>query len=66
MRLKPPACIVGYVDDAKDEGELIHSVRTELDLIEEGQDGTEEYTPREVAAIRRWLKNHAGHGSNGR
>ena len=54
---KPPSCLVGgHVDDARDDAELIHLVRIELDLIEEGQDGTQHYTRRDLATIRRWLQ----------
>ncbi len=52
-----PACIgSGPWDDAKDNDELVNSVGIELELILEGQDGTEHYTSRDVAAIKKWLK----------
>ncbi len=54
-----PACLVGGPgDDAKTDSELVDVTQTQLDLIDEGQDGTEHYTKREIAAIRRWLRTH--------
>jgi len=56
VTLEHPNCLYGSCcDDAHDDAELIHLVRGELDLIEEGQDGTEHFTRREIAEIRRWL-----------
>ena len=49
----PPSLVGGCADDARTMGELIHAARIQLDLIEEGQDGTEEDNPDE---IRKWLK----------
>lgn len=37
-------------------GDLVSCMETELDLIEEGQDGAEEYTKRDIAAMKRWIK----------
>ena len=52
--LKPPLCIDGW-EDCRDDMELVHYVRTELDLILEGQDGTGHFTCHDIASIRRWL-----------
>lgn len=58
LKLRPPTCLVGGpVDDAASDKELLHLVRIQLDLIEEGQDGTEGYSRREVTAIKQWLRN---------
>ncbi len=57
--LQPPLCCIGgSVDDARTNDEVVDCVQSELDLINEGQDGTEEYTRREVTGIRRWLRRH--------
>jgi len=52
-----PDCLIGGgCDDATDPEEMIHLAKVQLDLIEEGQDGTEEDDPD---AIRKWLKRWA-------
>ena len=57
--LKAPVCLAGGPsDEAGDDKELVHLVRVQLDLIQEGQEGTSHYTRREVATIRRWLERH--------
>lgn len=43
-------------DDARTMDELISAVRTELDLTEEGQDGT---SRRNLKPLRNWLKKWA-------
>lgn len=43
-------------EDAQTPGMAIHLVRCELDLIEEGQEAAENYTPAQVRKIRAWLK----------
>lgn len=48
-----PACV--DVDHPKTLADLIFAARIQLDLIEEGQDGTENDDP---AAIRRWLRKY--------
>jgi glutathione S-transferase len=49
-----PICMVGaLMGDEKTIGDLVYACQVQLDLIEEGQDGTEEDDPK---AIRRWLK----------
>jgi hypothetical protein len=49
-----PICMVGaLMGDEKTVSDLVHYCRIQLDLIESGEDGTEEDDPR---AIRRWLK----------
>ena len=51
----PPRCIDSGWEDARTDSELIDWVRSELALILEGQDGTQHYTARDIAAIKRWL-----------
>lgn len=52
-----PTCLIGgSIDDAKTLDEAIHLAKIDLDLIEEGQDGTEEYTRGDVRDIRKWIK----------
>ncbi len=49
-----PMCLVGGgADDATTMEDLVSLARIQLDLIEEGQDGTEEDDPD---AIKAWLK----------
>jgi hypothetical protein len=49
-----PDCMTGSAaDDAQTAEDLISVCRTQLDLIEEGQDGTEDDDPD---AIRAWLE----------
>jgi hypothetical protein len=54
-----PDCMVGAVDhlavlhDDDPEGCLINICETQLELIAEGQDGTEDDNPK---AIKKWLK----------
>jgi len=57
LRNAMPACLVGSgCDDARTVEDLAFGARIELDLIEECQDGTEHYTKREIASIRRFIK----------
>ena len=53
-RNKIPTCLVGAVDDAATLDEARWLARIELDLVEEEEDAADDYTPREVAAIRRF------------
>lgn len=53
----PVAC--SAADDAQTPEEVIHMVRCELDLIEEGQDGTEDYTRQDISSIKKFLKRHS-------
>ena len=56
-----PLCLIGgCIDDVTTDAEIIHCARIQLDLIEEGQDGTEEYTRRDITEIRRFLHKHGG------
>ena len=66
-----PRCLVGEIDDDAIALEatanadpplavLRDLVRVECDLIDEGHDATEHYTPREVAAVRRYLQRLGG------
>lgn len=50
-----PACLVGDIDDAGDLAEAVHLAVCQLDLIEEGQDGTEHYTRHNIRQIKRWI-----------
>jgi hypothetical protein len=55
----PPSCLTGgYVDEAVDDLELYHLVLVQMDLIDEMQDGTEEYTTKDIREIRNWLKKY--------
>lgn len=36
--------------------DVVWAVRLELDLIEEGQDGTDEYTKKDIREIKAFLK----------
>lgn len=51
-----PACLAGDVDDAADLTEAIHIAKCQLDIIAEGQDGTDHYTPADVREIRNWIR----------
>ena len=53
-----PDCLAGDVCDAADLEEAVALATTQLDLIHEGQDGTEHYTRRDVRAIEKWIKNN--------
>lgn len=53
-----PACLVGDIDDAADLAEAVHLAVCQLDLIEEGQDGTEHYTRQNVRQIKKWIAEH--------
>jgi hypothetical protein len=53
-RNKIPTCLVGAVDDATTLDEARWLARIELDLVEEGEEAADDYTPRDVAAIRRF------------
>lgn len=67
-----PRCLVGVIDCEGVEAEAIRNaeppmsilrdlVRIECDLIDEEQDSVVNYyTPREVAAVRRYLKQLGG------
>ena len=49
-----PVCMAGALNgDERTEFDLIHLVRIEIDLIEEGEDGTD---PADLGPLRRWLK----------
>ena len=51
-----PICMVGaLMGNEKTEFDLQFAVRSQLDLCESGEDGTEEDDPR---ALRRWLKKY--------
>lgn len=39
-----------------DVADVVWAVRLELDLIEEGQDGTDEYTEKDIREIKAFLK----------
>ena len=52
---KVPTCLVGTVDDAKTLDEAKWLARIELDLIEEGEEAADAYSPREVQQIRRFV-----------
>ena len=58
LTLKCPTCLVGGCDDARSDAELVFTVRIELDLILEGQDGTAEFTRRDISRIKAWLRKH--------
>lgn len=58
-----PLCLVGCLDDAETINDLWWLVRIELDLIEEGQDGTD-YSRQEVTAIRNYLLFLSNHRKN--
>lgn len=47
---------VQFCPDAWTAKDFVWEVRLELDLIEEIQDGTEEYTKRDIQKIRKFLK----------
>ena len=53
-----PAYLVGCpaCDDADTVAELLSAAKTELDLILEGQDGTDDATPKDIAAIRQFIR----------
>ena len=53
-RQRIPTCLIGAVDDATTLDEARWLARIELDLIEEGEEAAADYTPREVAVIRRF------------
>ena len=46
-------------EEADDMEHAIHIVRCELDLIEEGQEAADCYTPAQVRQIRKWLAKHS-------
>jgi hypothetical protein len=50
-----PACVEQDTLSQKTLDDLRWACRIQLDLIEEGQDGTEDDDPR---AIKRWLKRY--------
>lgn len=50
-----PPCLLGDICDARTLEEAVHLAVIQLDLIEEGQDGTGDYTPADVKRIRRWI-----------
>ena len=51
-----PACLSSTsVDDAETLKEARWLARIELDLIEEGEEAADDYTPAEVAQIRRFV-----------
>lgn len=49
-----PVAAVGDVDGNTLE-DIVACIETQIDLIEEGQDGAENYTRRDVAAMKRWV-----------
>ena len=55
----PPKCLAHEIDwlAMENNDDLIWYIRIQLDLIEEGQDGTH-YTKREVNSIKKWLAKH--------
>ncbi len=58
MMKLPPICLGPGWEDALDDAEVRDWVRTELDLIREGQDGTQHFTQCDIAVIVRWLKSY--------
>lgn len=57
LKRSMPLCLVGSsCDDATSIAELAALAETELDLIDEGQDGTEDCTPADRREILRFLR----------
>lgn len=54
---KIPECLWGDVDGAEDLLHAKYLAQVQLDLIEEGQDGTEDYTPVQIAQIKRFINS---------
>ena len=56
FRQRIPTCLVrtGAVDEATTLAEARWLARIELDLIEEGEEAADDYTMKEVDAIRRF------------
>jgi hypothetical protein len=50
-----PLCLIGSVDDPKTLDDLRWAALIQLDLIEEGQDGT---FAKDAPPIRRWLARY--------
>lgn len=57
-----PAAALNGIDllSMRSVAELVIYMEIELDLIAEGQDGTEEYTRRDVRAMKSWVKKWKG------
>lgn len=53
---KEPDCLSADICDARDLDEAVWLAIIQLDLIEEGQDGTEHYTSKNVKEIKAWIK----------
>jgi len=52
-----PCCLVGSAcSDATSLDELLDCAQTELDLYEEGQDGTDDWSRRDANSVRRFLE----------
>lgn len=52
-----PNCLAGDIDDASTTEEALALATTQADLIEEGQDGTEQYRKRDIVTIRNWVNS---------
>jgi len=57
-RARMPLYLVGcpYADSAATIQELADAARTELDVILEGQDGTEGASPGDVSALKAYIR----------
>lgn len=51
-----PDCIAGDICDARDVAEAVNLAEIQLDLIAEGQDGTEDYSAADVKKIKAWIQ----------
>ena len=53
-----PACAPSECFDSPTFEEAVYFARLELDLIDEGQEAAECYTKREVARLRKFVKDN--------
>lgn len=62
-----PQCAPSECFEVSTFAEAVYFAQIELDLIDEGQEAAECYTKREIAALRKFVKNnlaslHSMHG----